>query len=257
MIDVDRATERRNARLQFAGLVLVAALLLFFVLDDKLIYLAAVPPLLLIAGYRSWNVERLSPLLAQYYGHAVTAGAADRMLLELGADRWLHDTWAAAGAPLTRLSALPADRIAAAMRDLDAAGPAPRELPSGLRAANRVAAVVLGLGLGGALGWSLGRSSALGWPVLVAVVLAVLSRVLVARRNRAALARIVAAMRTHTRAELTGLLDPTWADRRAAVVRELHRLADGPPPRTVPELRVIELLLAGGIVVGTFAALFA
>ena len=104
-------------------------------------------PLLLIAGYRSWNVERLSPLLAQYYGHAVVAGAADRMLLELGADRWLHDTWAAAGAPLTRLSALPADRIAAAMRDLDAAGPAPRELPAGLRAANRVAAVVLGLGL--------------------------------------------------------------------------------------------------------------
>ncbi|GAA1636649.1 hypothetical protein [Actinoplanes couchii] len=253
MTGIDRSTERRVAWLQYTIVALTGTVLLFFAVDDKGLYAVMVPLLLLIAGYRTWTVERLSPRQADFYAHAVVGGAADRMLDELRSDRWLHDLWAAA--PLSRLLVLPPERIGAAMTALRAAGPPSRPMSTGTRAADRGAAVLLGGVLGGALGWAAGRAGPyLTWSVAVALVLVVVFRVVVAAHNRRQLARMTARMRADPRAELAGLLAPPWENLRTAVTQELHRLATADSlPRRMPDLRVTELLMAGGMAAGFLA----
>jgi hypothetical protein len=271
MIDVDRDTERRNARLQFAALLLLFAVLLYFAVPDKRVYAALVPPLLLVVGYRAWAVERFSPLLAQSYARAAVAGGGDVIVHMLGTDAWLGAMWSRSGTPLTRLCAVPGDRLSAALSALDRDRYPSRRLAGPLHPGNRLAALALGILLGGAASWAATRIScsrplpallgALHWPVWIALLVVVVSRLVVAVHNRGQLARITAAMRSNTHPELTHLLDPPWRGRRAAVVAELNRLgehADGiAAERPVPELRVIDLLLAAGVVVGFAGALTA
>jgi hypothetical protein len=68
-------------------------------------------------------------------------------------------------------------------------------------------------------------------------------------------------MQTNTEPELKSLLDPPWRPRRVAVVAELDRLgqhAEGVAPALpVPELRVVDLLLAAGISAGFLVGLVA
>jgi len=245
MISVDRPTERRTARVQYAAVALTGTALLYLVIDDKWLFAVLVPALLLVALYRSWNVERLSPTLAQFYGHAVVAGAADRMAEEFRADRWLADSWA--DAPLARLLALPPGRIASGMAAVRAAGPWSRPLSAAGQAVNRGAAALFGLTCGAALGWG---GFARTWQVVFGTALIVGFRIVVARHNRRQLAQVVATMRGNPRNELRALLGPPWVDRRTAIAAELTRLVDGPGPRRMPELRVIELLMGGGVVAG-------
>jgi len=252
MITVDRPTERRNAVIQYLIQSATLIALSWFLADDKRYVAVLAGPLLVLTAYRSVNVERLSPRLADYYAHAVVAGAADAMLREFAADRWLHDSWAAAGAPLAELRMLTPDRLVAARGELTAAGPPPRTTGAAARAANRAAALVIGVLLGGPLGWALGHGGfALPWPLVVAPVLVVIFRLAVARHNGRQTDRVAAAMRANTRAELAALLAPPWTDRRVAVVGELRRLlVIGPARPPTAELRTIELLLAAGIAAG-------
>ncbi|BCJ41107.1 hypothetical protein GCM10010168_45950 [Actinoplanes ianthinogenes] len=250
MITVDGPTERRTARIQYVLVALAAAGLLWFTVEDKRLYLMLVPATLLIVGYRSWNVERLSPTLAQYYGHAVVAGAADRIVRQFAVNDHLCEHWTSAGAPTSRLLAAHPGQLAAGMAALRAAGPPPRPMKPAVRATNRTVAAALGVTLGLLIG------SAPGWtPVLlIALVVLVVFRVVVAGYNRSRLAVITGAMRTNTKAELTALLDPPWTDRRIAVVQELRRMFDPlPQGRRLPELRMIELLLGGGALAGALA----
>lgn len=78
-------------------------------------------------------------------------------------------------------------------------------------------------------------------------------RAVVATWNRGQIALVAEAMRGNTRNQLMALPAPPWAERRAAVTAELDRLAAGPGRRRMPELRVIELLMAGGIAAGLVA----
>jgi hypothetical protein len=251
VIDVDRLTDRRNARIQYVIVALVSSALLYLAVGDPGVFAALIVPLLLVTLYRSWNVERLSPPQAQYYGHTVVARAADRMVAQFAVDGWLSGSWTAAGAPLARVLALPPAQLAASMAALAAAGPPQPAMRAAGRVVNRTAAVLLGLSLGGVLGWG---GFVLSWPVPVALVLLLAFRSVVAAHNRRQLDRIAAAMRAHPRAELAALLAPPWTDRRDAVVRELGRLlAGGGPRRRLPELRVVELLLAAGVAAGAFS----
>ncbi|GAA4588556.1 hypothetical protein BJY16_008599 [Actinoplanes octamycinicus] len=247
MITVDRPTERRTAWLQYLVVVLTFTGLLWFTVGSLRLVLLLLPPLLLIAGYRSWLVERLSPRLAQYYGHAVVAGAADRIVRQFATNDHLFEQWTAAGAPASRLVAAHPDQITAGMTRLRAAGPPARRMRPAARAANRTTAAALGLTLGAVLG-----QAPIGTPTLpIVLALVVVFRVVVSVRNRGQLARVAGAMRTNTRAELTALLNPPWTDRRIAVVEELRRLLDpAPHPARLPELRLIELLLIGGALIG-------
>jgi hypothetical protein len=271
MIDVDRDTERRNARLQLAALLLLFAVLLYFAVSDKRVYAALVPPLLLVVGYRAWAVERFSPLLAQSYARAAVAAGGHVIVRLLATDAWLGKTWSRSGAPLARLSALPGDRLSAALSALDRDRYPSRRLAGPLHLVNRLAAVALGILLGGAASWAATRVScgrplaallgALHWPVWVALLVVVAGRVAVAVHNRGQVARITAAMRSNAHPELTHLLDPPWRGRREAVVAELNRLAEHAEgtasARPVSELRAIDLLLAAGVVAGFVAALIA
>ncbi|GAB1641548.1 hypothetical protein [Krasilnikovia sp. MM14-A1259] len=248
MITVDHPTERRNAGLQYVIVAFALSVLLYLAVDDKRVFAALLVPLLQVALYRSWNVERLSPSLAQHYGHTVVAHGADRMAREFATDSWLHDSWASRGAPLARLLALQPGQITSKMEVLDAAGPPRRTMSAAGRAVNRTAAALLGLTLGWVVGWGW---FALPWPILAGLVMLVAWRAVLAAYNRWQLGRLTATIRTNTRAELEALLAPPWAGRLMAVSRELDRLlAPSAGARRVPELRVIELLLAGGIVLG-------
>ncbi|GIF23185.1 hypothetical protein BJ973_000459 [Actinoplanes tereljensis] len=245
MITVDRPAERRTARLQFLVQAVFAAVLLYLATDY---FWWLIGPLLLVLLYRSWAVERLSPRLEQYYGHAVVSGAADRMAAEFAGDDWLRDSWARAGVPVSGLLAQPPGRIAARMAKLRTAGPAPRSVSTAVLVLNRVGTVLLGLALGGALAVT-GRH--LTWPAWAALVLVVVSRVGVAVGNRRQTARVVDVMRSRPREELAALLAPPWGHRRAAMAVELDRLlGPGPLPHRPPEPRIVELLLAGSIVLG-------
>jgi hypothetical protein len=251
MTGVDGPTERRMAVFQFFVVTLTGTVLCWLVIDDKRTVLAILPPLWLTAGYRTWAVERLSPRLTEYYGHAVVAGAADRILGEFRADRWLYDKWAAAGAPITELFTRTPEQIAAAMQALNLAGPPPRRRSETIR----LVAVLVGLLLGGPLGWALHRGGpSLPWLIAIALILTVVSRLAIARHNRARLALVAGAMRANTRAELAALLAPPWADRQTAVAGELRRLLTiARTARPMPELRVVELLTAGSVVAGVTA----
>lgn len=254
MITVDRPTEWRSALLQFAVLAAAGSALLYVAVDE---FAVMVGPLLLILLYRTCNVEYLSPRLEQYYAHSAVAGGADRMAQEFAADQWLHDSWVRVGAPVPRLLAVPADRLAARMAELHAAGPAQRAMPTAVRILNRAAAVLLGSVLGTTLGATLEVSAiSLLWPAAVAAVLVVAFRTAAAVYNRRQIARVGTVMRTRPRDELTGMLAPPWAHRRAATARELFRLLDaGPIPRRPFELRVIELLMALAVAFGALAGL--
>jgi hypothetical protein len=267
VIDADRAAEWRTAWLQFAVLVLVAAVLLYLISPDKGLYAETVPPLLLVLGYRLVTVERLAPRLAQLYARAVVARAADSMLRLLATDRWLRDAWSQAGAPLIRLQVLPGERLEAAMRTLARDRYPSRRLTGPLHAANRVVALALGLGLGGLFAWAAagtvcGRSplalpTTLPGPIWAAVVLVVAARSAAAWYNRRRLTAVAEAMIANTRGELAALLAPPWTDRRVAVLGELDRLAEHgelvAAPRPLPELHVVDLLLAGGVAAGLVA----
>ncbi|MFY1659701.1 hypothetical protein [Micromonospora sp. WMMD1274] len=249
---MDRPTEWRIALLQFVVLAAAGSALLYVAVDE---FAVMVGPLLLILLYRTCNVEYLSLRLEQYWAHSAVAGGADRMAQEFATDQWLHDSWVRTGAPVPRLIAVPADRLAARMAELRAAGPAQRAVPPAVRILNRAAAVLLGSVLGTTLGATLEVSTiSLLWPAAVAAVLVVAFRAAVAVYNRRQVARVAAAMRTGPRDELTGMLAPPWAHRRAATIRELFRLLDaGPIPRRPPELRVIELLMVLAVAFGALA----
>jgi hypothetical protein len=267
MIDVDRDTERRNARLQFVAQLLLFAVLLYLVTPDKRLYLALMPLLLAVLGYRSWAVERFSPTLAQYYARAAVGGGADAILHVLRAEPYLTDAWARAGVDLRRLFALPPDRVAEAMGALCHDRYPVRRLPGSQHVVNRAVALILGTVLGLALargvtgtfcGLPLTRLlPALPWPFWLGLVLVVGCRLIVRRDNGQQLARVTAAVRTDPRAELDELLAPPWGGRRQATVAALNRLADHADrtarPLPGPELRTVSLLLAGGIGLGLLA----
>ena len=255
MIEVDRPTERRNAAIQYVVVAVTAAVLLNFVVADKRLYVLLLGPLLLIVLYSSWKAERLSPTQARSYGHAAVTGAADVIADAFRSDPWLLSTWPEA--PIDRLLVVPPDGIAAGMAVLRAAGPYVRPLTAAVRVANRLGAAVLGLALGGVLGHSasvlgLGGLS-LGWPAATAFVLLVTFRLYAATRNRRRRARLAVTMRASAREVLKVLLDPPWANHKAAIAQELQRLLDGPGPRRLPELRVTNLLLAAGGMAGLMA----
>jgi hypothetical protein len=188
---------------------------IYFAVDDIRLFTILIVPFLLVVPYRSGNVERLSPHLSQHYGHTVMAGAADRIVQVLGADRWLHDAWTAVGTPLARLLVLSPERILARMAALRAAGPPERPMSAAGRIINRAAAVPLGLALGGLSGWA---GFSLSPPVVAGLVLLVVFRVVGTAYNRRRSATIAEAMRANTRRELMALLDPPWADLRTAAL---------------------------------------
>jgi hypothetical protein len=263
MIEVDRETERRNAWRQYAAGLLVVGVLLWFAIDDKVVFalllVAAVP----VLGYRHWTVERFSPTLAQYYGHQVVISAATEMLTVFGRDAWLRDTWSRDGAPLDPLLRLDLRQLSAAVTALRTDGLPVRRLRGSIEVVNRAVAAVLGFVPGVILGYALNHLGVSWpgwtvWPVVVAAVLAVTVRLMIKVYNDRRLAWVGNSMRTNTRNELMALLDPPWRARKDAVVAELHRLAaraaGTAPARQAPELRVLTMLILGGLVTGGLAA---
>jgi hypothetical protein len=256
VIDVDGATERRTASLNSVGLLGLFATLLFLVTPDKRLYLALAPALVVLLGYRIWLVERFSPQVAQAYARAAVSRTGEALLAVLRTDPYLADAWSRAGVNLYRLAALPPDRLAEAMRALRRDRyPIPR-LAEPLHTLNRLLAVVLGVGQGLAASWAVAGAPLppLPWPVWLGLVLLVGSQLGVWWHNRWQLARVAALVAAAPRAELTELLAPPWWRRLQATVVELNRLADhaaGTARRLpLPELRVVELLVAGGIGAG-------
>jgi hypothetical protein len=261
VIHVDRETERRNARLQYAGLLAVFAILMYLTTSDKRLYLALVPPLVAVLGYRIWAVERFSPSLAQHYARAVVGHAADALLGAFRRDSYLTAVWTQAGVELHRLYSLPPAPLVPAMHVLSMEAFPVTRLPGMLHHLNRAFSRALGAGLGLAfmLPWSWsGHASRIpgmfGWPIWLAFAVLVVFRLWVWRHNRRQITRIIGAVRTDPRAELMELLAPPWQPRRHALITELNRLADHVDhtarPRPEPELRVLTLLLACGAALG-------
>jgi len=257
VIHVDQETERRNARLQYAGLLAVFGVLMYLTTSDKRLYLALVPPLVAALGYRIWAVERFSPLLAQHYARAVVGHAAEALLAAFRVDSHLTAAWTHAGADLRRLQSLPPTRLAPAMRVLSTEAFPVRRLPGLLHHLNRAFSLALGAGLGLAFmlfwTWS-GQDTRIPWQIWLAFAVVVVFRLVVWRHNRRQVSRIIGAVRADPRGELLELLAPPWLHRRQALIAELDRLADHidhtARPRPGSELRAVTLLLACGVVLG-------
>jgi hypothetical protein len=251
MIDIDRDTERRDTWLQYSVLLLVVAALLWFVLREPVRFAVLWPVLVVLVSYRVWAAQRFSPTLAQRYARAVVGGAGPEMLATLFADDGLRTAWAEAGAPLDDLDRHPV-AIASAVTDLRRDRLPARHL-SGRRARllNRLAAVLLGLALGGLTAHAAGQGwlAPPPWPAWLLVAVPALLRHSTRALDRTRMAWAAEAMRGNPALELSRLMGPRWTSRREAVVADLARLSGPDPARPRPELPTLDLLLTSAAVV--------